>query len=172
MYCLKGYIGLSASIKVVDSGLYLNALPGITFSSIMGIVDDEQKDYDGLMIDIEARAIPKFRTFFTRELNSCFRLSKREIVECLICENRELLAVSLWYLMGSELMVEKIRSERTNRFTTVNKKDNQELSNEFMETFFTELGVAVAGIDINSSLCIAHDEIECNNILKVIYTQP
>lgn len=169
--CLKGYIGLSEDVEVA-SGLYLNALPGISTNSVNGIANSEQVDSAGVMEVIEKRSLLKFRTFFTRELNRCFQISKRDVVDCIICENKTLLAVSLWYLMGAELMLEKTKSERINRFTTIDKKSYQELSDEFMGDFFTELSVAVAGINIDESGCIDNEEVECNNILKVVYTQP
>lgn len=172
MDCLKGYIGMSESVGEAESGLYLNALPGISMNSIDKIADCDQKDYEGVFKDVEQRSILKFRTLFTRELNQCFRISKRDIVECLICENRELLAVPLWYLMGAEFMLERKDSERTNKFTTVGKKGAKETYEEFMETFESELRTAVAGIDINSTPCIYHDEGEPNNIIKVIYSCP
>lgn len=172
MECLTGYIGLSESVGKVESGLYLNALPGVSLNSVNGIANREQVDYEGVFKEVEQRAINKFRTFFTRELNNCFRISKREIVECLICENRALLAVSLWYLMGAELMIERINSERKNRFTTVEKKEAQDLRDEFMDTFFQELSTAVSGIDINNSPCMIDEDIECTNIVTFKYELP
>jgi len=156
MDCLVGFIGLASSIGVSGSGLYLNTLPNITILSTNKIADSDQIDQTKVMADIETRAINRFRTQFIIERNKCWRVSKRNIAECLICENREILAVALQYLMAAELMTERINSERINRFTTIDRMTAQKSRVEFEEIFYTELHVAVLGIDIQESDCFEH----------------
>lgn len=163
MDCLIGFIGLSSSIGVSDSGLYLNTLPNINIVSINKIADEDQQNADPnlnfrkVMEDVEIRAINRLRTQFIIELNKCFKISKREIAECLICENKDLLAVALQYLMGAELMIERMTSSRINKYTTIDKITAQKSRFEFEDQFYSELHVAVLGIDIKKSDCFEDD---------------
>ena len=166
MNCLFGFIGFDGTVQT-DSGLHLTALPGISESLLEGIKDALEADGQTLE-HIEKRSILKFRTLFINELNRCWRVSDVNKAECLICANRELLSVSLWYLMGAEMLVETINSERTNRFTTVDLDKTQDLKDEFMDIFTSELHIAVAGIDL--STCV--DEPEHSGDIEVIFTLP
>lgn len=170
MDCLVGYIGL-ANGTAANSGLYLSDLPGISAESVAAIANGDQSDAEAVLHEVEVRAIAKFRTLFTREMNRCWRISNRSEIECIICENKELIAVALWYLIGAEMMLEKINSERVNRFTVTSKKDYQELANQFMNDFYTELQTAVAGIDITNATCIEKEAIP-NISIQTIYTKP
>jgi len=170
--CLIGFIGLSSSIGVSDSGLYLNTLPNINIVSVNKIADEDQHDYDQVMKDIEARAINRLRTQFIIELNRCYRVSKREIAECLICENKTLLAVALQYLMGAEMMIERINSSRINKYTTLDKITAQKTRIEFEERFNTELHVAIMGIDIENSDCFENKTPDHKGFITVVETTP
>jgi hypothetical protein len=176
--CLIGYIGLASSIGTAESGLYLDALPDINLNNTKKIADSGQRENDvpsveDVFNDVQQRSILKFRTFFTSELNRCFKVFKRDSIDCLICENKELLVVALWYLMGAEMLQERLGSERINRFTTVDRTRSKELQQTFMEEFFSELANAVPGIDIDGSDCFEDDEHpECTPFIKVIETCP
>jgi len=170
MDCLKGYIGID-SVSAEQSGLCLTALPDISITSINKIDPADLGDFTEMMANVEMRAILKFRTLFTIEFNRCFRVNKREVIECIICENKALLAVALWYLIGAEFMFERINSTRVNRFTTIDKIKAQKLRQEFDETFHSELAAAIPGIDIESSACI-ETELEHSGSISVIYTMP
>ncbi len=172
MDCLIGFIGLSSSIGESGSGLYLNTLPNINIMSINKIADNEQQDYVQVMKDVERRTINRFRTEFIRELNKCYRINKREIAECLICENKELLAVALQFLMGVEMMIERINSSRINKYTTTDKITAQRVRAEFEERFYVELHVAVIGIDIENSCCFEKDIPEPKNLLSFVEETP
>jgi len=169
MDCLIGYIGLSGSFGIADSGLYVDGLPDISVTIAGKLTEKkESKDEDivELWVEIEKRAILKFRTLFISEINRCFKLSNIDICECIICENRALLATSLWYLLGAEFMHERASSSRLNRFTTIEKSKAKELRTELMELFHSELAVSVAGINIHSSDCIEGNNVECNRVIS------
>jgi hypothetical protein len=170
--CLTGCIGLASSVGEVESGLYLDALPDINLSNTNKIADGEQVDYTKVFRDVEKRTILKFRTFFIAELNRCFNVYRREAVDCLICENKELLAVSLWYLMGAEMLQERLGSNRINRFTTVDRSKTRELQEVFLDEFQRQLSTAVAGIDMEGSECFPHETPEHNRFIQVIETCP
>jgi len=177
--CLTGYIGLASSVGTAGSGLYLDALPGINLFNILKIADSSQKNPSGeyspekVFSDVEQRAIAKFRTLFIIEFNRCFKLYKREAVDCLICENKELLSVALWYLMGAEMSEEFLRSDRINRYTTVDRQKIREQKDNFIESFSSELSVSVAGIDVNESACFEDgNQPECGGFIQIIETCP
>jgi len=177
--CLNGYIGLASSVETAESGLYLDALPGINLFNILKIADSSQKNQSGeysaekVFNDVQQRTIAKFRTIFIIEFNRCFKLYKREAVDCLICENKELLSVALWYLMGAELCEEFLRSDRINRFTTVDKPKIREAKENFMEAFSSELSTSVAGIDIEGSACFENENPpQCGGLIQMIETCP
>lgn len=177
--CLTGYIGLASSVGTAESGLYLDALPGINLFNILKIADSSQKNPAGehsiekVFDDVQLRAKAKFRTFFIFEFNRCFKLFKREAIDCLICENKELLAVALWYLTGAEMCEEFLRSDRINRYTTVDRKSIREQKENFLDAFFAELSTSVSGIDIEGSACFEHDDRpECGGLITVIETCP
>lgn len=164
---LNGYIGLSGSLDSAESGLYIDELPDISLIIAGKIIREtnELTDLSELWALIEKRGILKFRTLFISEINRCHRINKAEICECLIENNMELLATSLWYLLGAEFMHERATSSRINRFTTIERQKAVELRAEFMDLFHSELSVAVAGISIHDSECTADEVIEENNII-------
>lgn len=157
---LKGYIGLSASISVADSGLYVDALPDISVSTLEKLINDESSVTE-LWAEIENRALVKFRTLFVREINQCFKLSNADVCSCLIVENKELLATSLWYLLASEVMYERATSSRMNTYTTIDRGKAKDMREHFLGEFDKELKSAVSGIDIHA--CI--DNVEDRDIV-------
>lgn len=156
--CLVGFIGLSNNVSgEVPSGLYADALPDISEAQIEKLVDGE-KDIKELWQEIERRAILKFRTFFIRAVNESHKISDKNKCECLICEHKDLLATSLWYLLGEEIMIQRSNSSRLNTYTTIDKAKAKDMRVEFHDAFVRELETAVHGIDIHASSCFT-----CNN---------
>ena len=177
--CLTGYIGLASVAGTAGSGLYLDALPGINLFNVLKIADSSQKNQSNeysaekVFDDVQQRTIAKFRTLFIIEFNRCFKLYKREAVDCLICENKELLSVALWYLMGAELCEEFLRSDRINRYTTVDRQKIREQKDNFIEAFSNELQTSIAGIDIQGSACFENENPpECGGLIRIIETCP
>lgn len=166
MDCLIGFIGFDGTVQT-GSGLHLTALPGISAYLLEGIKNRHEED-NQTFNNVEKRSVLKFRTFFINELNRCWRVSDVAKAECLICANKELLSVSLWYLMGAEMMAETIGSERTNRFTTVDLDKAQNLRDEYMDVLHAELHTAVSGIDI--ATCI--EEPEHSGDIETIFVLP
>lgn len=168
MESLYSYIGLSSKVSEVDSGLYVDALPDISINLVDKLTDNEGEMVEELWATIEKRGILKFRTLFIAEVNRCHHISKIDVCECLIEENVDILATSLWYLLGAELMYERISSARLNRFTTIEKSKAKELRNSFMDLFTDELQTAVAGIDVNDNDC-TDEVIQDRNIINTHY---
>lgn len=159
--CFTGFIGiLGCNALTPGSGLYINSLPGVTLEMVDKIADSEQITYVGVWQEVEQRGVLRFRTALMAKLNECYQINQRATVECIACENKDLLATSLWYLLGAELMVERIFSDRINRYTTIDKQQAEELRDHFTLEFEKELGLAVQGIDVENSDCIVN-ETDC-----------
>lgn len=85
-----------------------------------------------------------------------------------ICSNRELFATAWWYLLGAELMQERLFSSRLNRFTTADVKKAEQLYQVFLAEFQRQLAATLDGVDLNTEdLCI-----ECNEPFQIIGTLP
>lgn len=159
--CYTGLVGiLGCPGDEPGSGLYINSLPGVTLEMVDKIADSEQVTYLGVWQEIEKRGIMKFRTALMAGLNKCYQINQRATVECIACENSDLLVTSLWYLLGRELMDERIYSNRINRYTTIDLDEAKELRDHFLVTFEQELAAALQGIDVKNSDCL-QDETDC-----------
>ena len=169
--CLVGFIGLSSNVSgEVQSGLYADALPDISESSLTKLIDGETNVSD-LWTEIEKRAILKFRTFFIRVVNEAHKISDRDKCECLICEHKDLLATALWYLIGEEIMNTRANSSRLNTYTTIDKSKAKEMRDEFHAQFMNELETAVHGINVHDSECFTcQSQPEYNDI--VVFREP
>jgi hypothetical protein len=171
MEALKGYIGLSSKVgEATDSGLYVDTLPDISVYIADRIASEDASSFIETWEQIEDRGLKKFRTFFIAEVNRCYRLSKVDVCECLIEENKELLGVCLWYLLGAEFMYERTSSSRLNRFTTFDRDKGERLQDDFMTIFDKELSTAVRGLDIENSECVETEgKLEHRNIITTHY---
>lgn len=162
---LKGFIGLASNgSTVAPSGLYVDALPDISVSVIDAITTDENRS-DETWSRIEDIAILKFRTLFISEVNKAHKVSDIEICECLINSNKDILATSLWYLLGAEVMLSRKVSSRINA-ATIDRNKSKELRSYFEDQFKKELTVAVNGIDIHKSPCFEDCEPKPRDIMS------
>lgn len=152
MEFLKEFIGLTPTSGIeAESGLYVDSLPGISADAINRLRDDGDEMRD-LWKKIEWRSLLKFRTLFTAEVNKTHKIHNQDLCECLIKENKVLLATPLWYLMGVEVMVERLTSSRVN-VATINKNTPKEIKDMLEDNFKKELTEAVLNIDVHSSSC-------------------
>jgi hypothetical protein len=157
MDCLKDYIGVggcdapvySYQINTVvqpASGFYINIdLPAISLKQMDKIADEEQRTFLGLWNEIQDRAIRKFRIRVKAGYKELFGVCK--IQDTWFCDNRENLALPLLYFLGSELMFERLYSDRINRYTTIDREKAKELKAEFDDQFITHLKDALELID-------------------------
>lgn len=156
---LKGYIGLFSGASVeAESGLYVDALPDIT-TSVLEDISRNGENEENAWSRIEDRAILKFRTLFIAAVNKCHKLSDIKVCECMIVSNKEILATSLWYLLGAEVMLTRRASSRINA-ATIDRNKPKELREYFEAQFEKELSTAVASIDIHASDCIDENVVE------------
>lgn len=170
MEFLKGFIGLSSTLNVeaAQSGLYVDELPDISMDVIGKLTNREEGDTINKWVEIEKRTLLKFRTLFITEVNKCHKIHDRDKCECLIDENRDLLATALWYLFGVEVMQERVASSKINAMT-VDRTKNREIRQYYQDEFEKELAVAVAGINPHASTCFAPDgEPEPNSVITFV----
>ena len=99
--------------------------------------------------------------------NNSFGLSPLVTVECtydtLVCNNKEIFLNSYWYLLGVELMNERIFSPRINKLTTVDANKGRELKEYFEQMFEKEIVNAVSGINIDLCDCC----VDCNSPIQI-----
>lgn len=169
MECLIDYIGFINCSDAPDSpsGLYINTLPGISLEGIDKIANSEQVTYAQVWQDAQIEASIRFLTDFKIKLNECFTLSNKCDYEDMICDNIEHIIVAWRYLLGNQLMLYRINSTRLNRFTTVDKKQAEELAAFYQVEYEKALQLSMKLIDI-TGCC----EQECNNNPQHIWCLP
>lgn len=101
-------------------------------------------------------------TEITEKENNTFGLSANIGILCgydgIVCNNKAVFATALWYMMGAEMLTERIYSDRLNKYTTISRDRAKELRDEFEVIWKNELATALDGIQISSYDCC----IECD----------
>jgi hypothetical protein len=151
--------------------LFINSLPGVSLQKIDSLADAEQETFLGVWADVALRALKKFEILVKAQLNKCYRITDKTILECLICEHKALFDVALWYLHGTELMIEITSSEVINRWTTVDLQKAEELKESFYIEFQAALADAVGSINPEDSDCI-ESCVECHGNVKWVFQTP
>lgn len=133
--CISGYVGIrGCGATAPTSGLYLNDLPGISFKKIVSLTDHDATTYAELMTVLESRAAVRLaadvRTAFAR------RYTLKTSADCsfgdVICDNIDLFAQAVWYLLGYEFFTEVVFSDKLNEFTTVGLQRAKELRDYYL----------------------------------------
>lgn len=153
--CLTGLIGIRQCVDIEpESGLYVDDLPGITIEMIQAITKDDNESYLIEWGKIEKQAILTFRTRLLTEVNKCHQIKKMDTVDCLACENKEVLATSLWWLLGSSICTAALQSWNNSRFSTIERPVVEEVRDMYLAEFQNELHASVKAIDVLSSDCV------------------
>jgi hypothetical protein len=71
----------------------------------------------------------------------------------LTCNNKMLLGDTLQYLLGAEIMQERLASDRINRYTTIDRDQATKNLEYFTDQYETLMAQALDGIDIKTSDC-------------------
>jgi hypothetical protein len=151
--------------------LTINQLPGISLGNIEALADDEQETYLGVWADVSLRAMKKFELLVKAQFNRCYRLTDKTVIECIVCENKDLFDVALWYLHGAELMIERTSTDTLSRFTTIDIEKAEALKADFYIEFERSLKDAVESISPSDSDCV-EECLECNQDIKFVYQLP
>jgi hypothetical protein len=167
--CFVDYIGLSYCPGIYEqpgSGLYLNSLPGISIKSIDAIANDEQTTYLGVWEDVQNSAVAQFRIDVISELNKCFKLNRDCDYDTLICDNKETLVQAWKYCLGVWLMIFRLNTDRLNQYTTVDRKQAEELKKFYQSEYDKALNQGVRLM--NTEECC----LECSGNPEVVYFLP
>jgi hypothetical protein len=172
MQCLANRIGiLGCDANTTEVQLYINQLQGISIENISALADDEQETFLGLWYDVVLRTMKKFEILVKAKLNQCYKLTDKTVIECLVCEKKELFDVALWYLHGTELMIERTSTDEMNRYTTIDLEKAENLKVEFYREFEQALDDAVSSIQPNDGDCLKGC-LECNDSVKWVMQTP
>ena len=87
--------------------------------------------------------------------------------DVLVCNYKQNLAVAWWYLLGSELMKERIYTDRVNRYTTVDLDRARELTQRLYNDYMNEMLTFVDSVDLLRDWCI-----DCDAIVKQVEFLP
>jgi hypothetical protein len=80
----------------------------------------------------------------------------------IVCNNKNVFANALLYLLGAETMIERLASDRINRYTTIDLEVAQKNHEYFMSVYDKEMELAIAGINLSiNDACI-----ECNETFQ------
>lgn len=169
MDCLIDYIGFinCGDEAEPDSGMYINTLPGISLESVDKVANSEQVTYLKVWADAQAEAAIRFFSDFKIAISNCYTLSNKCDYEDMLCDNLEHLVVPWRYLLGNQLMLYRITSTRLNRFTTVDKKQAEELAAHYQVEYEKTLQLAMKLVDV-SDCC----EQECTNNPRHVWVLP
>jgi hypothetical protein len=165
MECLIDYIGFfnCANQQEPDSGMYISTLPGITLESVDKVATSEQVTYLQVWEDAQKEAAIRFLNDFKSELNKCYTLNRKCDYADIICDNIDHLVVAWRYLLGNQLMLYRVNSTRLNRFTTVDKKQAEELVAYYQSEYKSALEISMKLVDV-SGCC---EQQTTNNPQKV-----
>lgn len=151
--------------------LFINDLPGVSLAKIDSLTDDEMDTYLDVWNTIALRSMKKFEILVKSKLNQCYKLTDKTVVECLVCEKRDLFDVALWYLHGTELMIEITSTDEMNQYTTIGLEKAEALKADFYGEFTGALQDAVNSITPADSDCITTC-IPCNDSVKWVMQTP
>jgi hypothetical protein len=183
MNCLTNRIGITGGTTSEASGegvtpivealpiLLVDHLPGISIENINALRDSEQADLLTLWNQVVLRTMKKFEILVKAKLNQCYKLTDKTIVECLICEKKDLFDVALWYLHGVEMMIERTSSDELSRYTSIDLDKAEKLKAEFYDEFESALNDAVQSINPSDSDCTTSC-VECNDAVKFVFQTP
>lgn len=169
MQCFLDFIGLSYCPGIYEqpgSGIYLNSLPGISIQSIDAIADSEQTTYLGVWADVQSSAVAQFRIDVIAEMNKCFKLNRDCDYTTMICDNRDTLVQAWKYTLGVWLMIFGLHTNRLNWYTTVNRKQAEELKDFFQIEYEKALKQSVQLMN-TESCCM-----ECSGNPETIFVLP
>lgn len=149
MGCMHDYIGIKGCNSPEGaSGLFITQLAGLTLESIEKIAEKEQINFMGVWKDVQDIAWTRLQKDFKRSLRRCFDLADDADTDELICNNQADFADVWMYLLGNQLMLERIYSSRLNRYTTIDKENAIELKDYYEAQYEKALAEAVKAVKI------------------------
>lgn len=155
MECLIGYIGLKiCGDETSESGLFINSLPGISLESIDKTANEEQVTYAQVWEDAQQEAAIRFYIDFLDVLGECHKLTPYCDYEQVICDNKRVLANAWRYLLGNQLMMFRLYTNRLNRYTTVDLDEAKKLLDFYQVSYENALRQAAKLVDTSACFCL------------------
>ena len=88
--------------------------------------------------------------------------------EGLICNNKNTFDAAYWNLLGMELMIEQIFTDRLNKYTTIRREEARELRDYYQAEFDKYIEQAIDGVILDNYDCC----LECNEPLQYRESRP
>lgn len=89
-------------------------------------------------------------------------------IEPFICSHRDLLKTVFWYLLGAEMMKERLMSDRINQFTMANREQAESIHEDFEEKYKTLMDTILDNMEPSSdNLCFT-----CSKKRNYLYSKP
>lgn len=117
MQCFIDLVGVRHCDDTAPEGGWINSLPGISLESIDRLANSEQISFRGVWSDVQEEAARRFELDFIEETSKCYELNAYCDYEDMACENSTKLTNAWRYLLGNQLMIERLYSSRLNWFT-------------------------------------------------------
>ena len=132
MDCFIDLVGVrNCTGEELPVGGWINTLPGISLESVDRIANSEQISFKGVWDDIQAEAARRFESDFISSVSECYQLNAYCDYEDMACENKSKLMNAWRYLLGNQLMIERLYSDRINYYTTVSRDQASELKDHY-----------------------------------------
>lgn len=175
MECLENIIGvIGCGVPADDDNqLFINQLPGVTVQNMDALADGgEQETFIDVWADVKLRAMKKFEIQVKAKINKCYKIVDKTIITCLVCANKDLFAVALWYLLGTELMIERTSTDSLNRWTTIDLVKADQLKADFYTEYLAALDDAVNSFKPEDTDCFGDECVGCNDNVKFVSQLP
>ena len=172
----SGWNDITLNKKYADSAMLFIAYDASTIDSVQLMLDSQDLDgrfwasYDWFWSHLYIQGASYAGGQMTEGYDT-FGLTATIGLQCsfdvLVCNYKKELATAWWYLLGSELMKERIYTDRVNRYTTVDLERARELTQSLHNDYMNELLTFVDSVDLISDWCI-----ECDAIVKQVEFLP
>lgn len=167
MDCLVDTVGIkSCDDEALPVGGFINSLPGISLESVDRIADADQITFRGVWTDIQAEAARRFESDFMTSVSECYELNAYCDYEDMACDNQAKLLNAWRYLLGNQLMIERLYSTRINRFTTVDRDQAIELRDYYQVSYENALKQATKLLIIDDCCLV------CSGNPQTVYWLP
>jgi hypothetical protein len=173
---VAGWNDITINKKYADSAMLYIAYDATEVDSVQLLLDSQDLDgrfwasYDWFWSHLYIQGASYAGGQFTEGYDT-FGLTATIGLQCsfdvLVCNYKNELATAWWYLLGAELMQERIYTDRINRYTTVDLSRAKDLRAQLKQDFMNELLTFVDSIHLTGDWCI-----ECDAQVKRVEAIP
>jgi hypothetical protein len=165
MNCFIDLVGVRECNVDAPTGGWINELAGISLESIDRLADSEQVTFKGVWSDVQREAARRFQSDFMTAVSECYELNAYCDYEEMACDNITKLLPAWRYLLGNQLMIERLYSPRLN-FVTLSRDQASELKDYYQVQYENALKQA-------SKLLLIDDCcLQCDGVIKTVTWLP